>query len=67
MAGRQAREGQDKVSNPISTCPAGPTLHSLLNSVLGYMPEVKAYAHPFFPVVGSELRAVMKAPTSSPT
>lgn len=48
MAGRQAREGQDKVSTPISACQAVPVLHSLLNSVLGYMPEVKAYASSWF-------------------
>lgn len=57
MAGRQVREGQDQVSTPISACPTVSTLYFLLISVLGCMPEVKAYANPFFLVVGSELRA----------
>lgn len=57
MAGRQVREGHDQVSTPVSACQAGFTLHSLLSSVLGYMPEVKAYAHPFSLALGSELRA----------
>lgn len=58
MAGRQVREGHNQVSTPIPACGnvAGSTSHSLLSSVLGYMPEVKAYAHPFFLAVGFELR-----------
>lgn len=40
MAGRQAI---DRQATPVSACQAGPALHSLLNSMLGYMPEVKAF------------------------
>lgn len=59
MAGRQVREGHNQVSTPIPACGnvAGSTSPSLLSSVLGYMPDVKAYAHPFSLAIGFELRA----------
>lgn len=58
MAGRQVREGHNQVSTPVSACGNvdGSTSHLLLSSALGYMPEVKAYAH-LFSLVGFELRA----------
>lgn len=59
MAGRQVRGGHNQVSTPVSACGNvdGSTSHPLLSSALGYMPEVKAYAHPFSLSVGFELTA----------